>query len=550
MTKKIRKSIIFVSSITLCFTMILIIGSLYSYFTKLQQKNSKEDLNLLAVGVSQTGINYLENLYGGRYRITWVDSDGTVLFDTKADITLMENHSNREEILNALKYGEGESKRVSATLSEETIYTAKKLEDGTIIRISFTQLTILSLLYNMLPFIAVIAVISLILAIILASKTAQKTLLPLNFIDLNNPLDNYVYDEISPFLQKIDKQNKKITKQIKALENQKQEIEFITENVADGILILNNKGEILSCNKVAKRLLSCEENGFYLNYYRNIEFEKLIENALRGKNGKIKIDIENEIYYFSASAIKLIENEFSVFLFIHNITDEENAEEMRKQFSANVSHELKTPLTSIMGASELISNGLVKSEDIKKFADNIYKESQRLYELVQDIIRLSKLDEQKKFEFEVTDISLMTKDVISHLSKKAKEKNIDIIQNIIQAKINTVPTIIYEMLYNLVDNAIAYNKQNGKVLIDIDVSEERSVWTIKDSGIGIAKEDLSRVFERFYRVDKSHSKESGGTGLGLSIVKNGAKLHNAQIEIESEIDVGTTISLIFEKKQI
>ena len=545
MTKKIRKSIIMVSSITLISAILLIVGSLYGYFTDIQKGNSKANLNLVATGVSQNGLIYLEKLSIEDYRITWIDEDGTVLYDSKADKDAMENHGDREEFLEAVKSGYGESERNSATLYEETVYSAKKLSDNTVVRISFTHLTILSLLTNMIPIITIVIIVSLLLSILLASKTGKKIIVPLNSLDLGAPLQNDVYEEINPLLHRINKQNIEISSQIETLKRQKNEISFILKNVTEGIIIINEKGKVLSCNKVAQDLLSCKEDTYFLNYFRDISYEKLIEDAMFGKDGTVKINIGKEIFLFSASPIKTLETTYSVFLFIHNITEEEHSSEIRRQFSANVSHELKTPLTSIMGASELLANGMVQSEDIKVFANNIYSEAQRLLKLVQDIIKLSKLDEKINFEFEITDLSKVTKDVISHLNKKAKDKNITIKSNISPAEIGAVSTVLYEMLYNLIDNAIDYNKLGGEVFIDISKTERNIIWKIKDTGLGIPKEDLSRIFERFYRVDKSHSKESGGTGLGLSIVKNGANLHNAKIDINSTLGKGTEITLTF-----
>ena len=547
MTRKIRQSIIMVSFVTLLCAILLIVGSLYGYFTNIQKQNSKENLELVSTGVAQTGISYLNGLHINNYRITWIAKDGTVLYDSKADKDAMENHSDREEVIQALKYGYGEGERSSATLYEETVYSSKKLSDDTVVRISFTHLTVLSLLGNMVLIIVTVILLSLLLAIVLASKTGKKIIGPLNTLDLDDPLQNDVYEEINPLLHRIDKQNLKISSQIETLKRQKREISFIIENVTEGILIINDKGIVLSTNKVAQGLLLCQENTYFLNFFRNLTYEKLVEDAMKGKSGNVKIGIGNEKFLFSASPVKSVDNTYSVFLFLRNITEEEQATEMRRQFSANVSHELKTPLTSIMGASELIANGMVQKEDIKPFATNIYGEAQRLLKLVQDIIKLSRLDEQINFEFIPTDLAKVTSEAIAHLNKKAVEKGITIKPNTPCAQINAVPTVLYEMLYNLIDNAIDYNKRNGEISIAIEKAEKGITWQIKDTGIGIPKEHLTRIFERFYRVDKSHSKESGGTGLGLAIMKNGAILHGAEIAVESEVNEGTTITLTFKQ---
>ncbi len=545
MTKRISRVIILVSSLTLLFALALIMGSLYNYFTDIHKEDLRNNLDMLAVGVSQNGITYLNELETSNYRITWIDNDGTVLFDSDADAQTMENHADREEFIEALNGGIGEGTRTSDTLSEQTFYFAKILTDDTVIRTSITQQTVASLLFSMLPLLLFIALFSVVISTFLSSRIAKKTVAPINELNLDSPLSNDVYDEITPLLHRIDKQNKEIESRIEEIREQKNETSFITENVADGIIILNEKGYIISSNKVAQSLLDCKNGDYYLNFLRDLQYETLIEEALEGKTGKIKLQLGDDCFMFSASPTSQGETDFSIFLFIHNITEEENAQAIRRQFSANVSHELKTPLTSIMGVSELMSNDMIKSDDVKKFATNIHTEATRLLTLVQDIIKVSRLDEQTNFEFESVNLAEITGDVVKHLKEKAEKKDISIHLSTANAKINGVPTVIYEMLYNLCDNAIAYNKLGGEIKITIHPDKDNVAWTITDSGIGIPNTDLHRIYERFYRVDKSHSKEIEGTGLGLSIVKNGANLHSAEIETESEIGVGTTITLKF-----
>ena len=546
MTKKITRAIILVSVTTLLCAMSLVVGSLYNYFTQIQMENQRDNLDMVAVGLSEGGMAYLENLDADKYRITWIDKEGEILFDSKADIHTMENHGDREEFLEALTNGKGEGKRTSATLSEETLYLAQKMSDETVIRISVTQRTIFSLLVNLLNIFLVIGIGAVILALFLAPKIARKAMEPINTLDLDDPLSEEVYDEITPLLARVDKQNKKIHAQIMRLEEQKAEISFIMENVEDGILMIDEKGQVLSCNKVAKSLLSCKLNEYYLSFFRDKSYEDLIEAALKGQGGKTKIKIGSEYYNFSASPTQLGNHEFSVFLFLHNITEEEKAAELRRQFSANVSHELKTPLTSIMGASELLLSDMVKPEDVQSFAQNIHDEANRLLKLVQDIIKISRLDEQIHFEFETVNLGEITTDVVSQLEAKAKNKNINFMVDVEPAKITGVSTVLYEMIYNLCDNAIDYNKNNGQIKIDIQSENNKVIWKIQDTGVGIDTKYIPHIFERFYCVDKSHSKETGGTGLGLSIVKNGANLHHADIEVESVVDVGTTISIGFD----
>ncbi len=544
MTKKISKAIILVSCLTLLCALLLIVSSLYSYIDEIQTDNQRNNLDIVATGVSQNGIDYLNALKTTNYRITWIDSDGTVLFDSAANSQTMENHADREEFIEALLGEIGEGRRTSATLSQETIYVAKMLDDGSVIRTSVTQRTVLSLLLSTLTMFLFIGAFSVVISMLLASRIAKKTVEPINALNLDDPLTNDVYEEINPLLHRIDTQNKEIKAKLEEITEQQKETALITENVADGIIMLNYKGIVLSCNKVAKTLLMCETGSYYLSFFRNLEYEKLIESALSGISGKINLQIENEHFVFSASPITVNEG-FSVFLFIHNNTEEENAQELRRQFSANVSHELKTPLTSIMGASELLINGLVKNDDIPKFSKNIYNEATRLLKLVQDIIKISRLDEKSNFEFESVNITDLTNEVITHLQEKAQSKNITFKLKAKETHIIGVQTVLYEMFYNLCDNAIAYNKIDGEVEIEIKNSQENICWAIKDTGVGIDKSQFSRIFERFYRVDKSHSKETGGTGLGLSIVKNGANLHKAKLDVQSALGKGTKITLLF-----
>lgn len=548
MTKKIYRAILMVSTITLLIAISLFAYVLYNYFTDIQKDNQSEYLELVALGVSNMGYEYLENLETDKYRITWIAKDGVVLYDTKADASLMENHIDRKEVIDAIETGYGESKRSSKTLAEVTLYNAKLLANNSIIRVSFTQLTIISLLSNMLWMFIIVLVLAFIFSSYLANKTAKKAIEPLNNLDLDNPLKNDVYEEINPLLHRIDKQNKNIIKQIDDIKSKKNEISFIIDNVVCGIVMFNHKGYVLLSNKVANTLLGCNKDDYYLGYYRDVKYEKLIENAIDGIIGTTKLNINNEVFLFSASPTKISNDENLVFLFIHNITKEEKALELRRQFSANVSHELKTPLTTIMGSSELLMNDLVNKNDITSFGKNIYDESKRLLTLVQDIIKISRLDEADNFKFEVINLKDITKEVLERLKNKLNEKNIKIHLNLNNLNIEANKVTIYEMLSNLCDNAINYNKDNGEIFIDIKKELNTIIWQITDTGQGIKSEDLPYVFERFYRVDKSHSKLTGGTGLGLSIVKNGANLHNAIIDIESKVNVGTKITIKFNNK--
>ncbi len=552
MTGRITKSIIKVSIIILVGSMIVILGVLYDYFIGNQFLEQNDNLNIVTSGVEYNGLEYLKTLKMDKYRITWIDKDGTVLYDSKADISQMENHYNREEFQEAVKGEIGESKRTSSTLSESTLYSAKKIQDGTVIRISTNQLTVLSLVVSMIWPMLIVLFVAIIFAYLYSSRIARKTVAPINNLDLENPFANDVYDELSPLLSRINYQNKEIKGQLERLEQKNNEITYIMENVTDGIVLLNEKGYVVSANKVAKNLLSCEDEMYFLDFFRNLDFQNIITEALKGKSLSQSIKIGSKIYIFSASFTDLEDKQFSVFLFIRDITEEEKTLKMRKQFSANVSHELKTPLTTIMGTAEIMANGIVKKEDIKEFAGNIYNESSRLLKLIQDIIKISRLDEKDSgYKFEKINLSKICKEVKSELLNKANKIKVklEIETGTEQVYINGVERVLYEMIYNLCDNALTYNKKGGTVTVKILKQDEEIKLIVFDTGIGVAEKHLPYIFERFYRVDKSRSKETGGTGLGLSIVKNGAELHEAKVEIESEVNKGTKITIIFDNKK-
>lgn len=546
MTEKISKTIIKASIFTLIASIVLIMGVMYEHFTRVQFSQQRNELLFVEQGVEIDGKEYFDNIQLGTSRITWISEDGTVLYDSHADESQMENHAGREEFVEAMEKGFGESQRNSKTLSEVMLYSAIKMEDNSILRISTSQLSVMSLVLAILQPIVIILVLCIILSVILAHRISEKTVEPINNINLQNPLENEVYEELSPLLIKIDKQNKKIAQQIEFLNKKNEEITYVTENVSDAIIVLSQKGIILSANKKAKELLSCNVDSFYLDSFRNLDYQEIVERALVGKNSATTIKIDGRSYRFSASTVNLANDDTSVFLFISDITDEEINLEMRRQFTANVSHELKTPLSSIMGTAEIMSNGIVKSEDVPHFAGKIYEESSRLLKLIQDIIKISRLDEGiVAYEFAPVVLSNICNQVRSELIAKAEKNNVTIDVFCDNSVIKGYEPVIYEIAYNLCDNAISYNKRGGKVEIYVTGSAENVELSVSDTGIGISKSELLRVFERFYRVDKSHSKESGGTGLGLSIVKHGAILHKAEIIIDSQIDNGTTITIKF-----
>lgn len=546
MTKRIANTIIKVSALILIFTIGLLIGVLYNYFEKIQLSQQSNILSLAEKGYSDLGVKYFKKLDVGHFRITLIDKDGVVIFDNQSDAKKMENHKHREEVKEALDTGYGESERYSKTLSQKTNYTAKKIKNDKILRVSTTKKSIASLLVGLInPIIGIILVVILI-SFVFSRRLSKNIVEPINKLDLKNPLDNKLYDELSPLLVKIDKQNKKIANQIARIENKDKEISYIIKNVTDGIIVLDKDGKVISANKKAHLILNCNENDYYLEFCRDLDYKQVVENALDGKKSNCKLEIEELVYKISSSSIKTEHDSFYVFLFIADITEEEQSQKMRKEFTANVSHELKTPLSSIMGISEIIGDGIVEPEDIKYFAGKIYSESNRLLTLIQDIIELSKLDEgQLKRKFEDVNLKDVCNEVIIKLSDKASEKSMVFEVDCKHVVVKGYYSVLYEMIYNLCDNAIRYNNEKGFVKISCGEEKGKAFISIKDDGIGIDVKEQNRIFERFYRVDKSHSKETGGTGLGLSIVKHGANLHNATVEVRSKINEGSTFKLKF-----
>jgi len=479
-------------------------------------------------------------------RITLINSDGLVLYDNFALPANMDNHLDRPEIIDAIQNGYGEVSRFSKTLGERTYYYAYMMKDSNIIRIASTTKSILgiiteSVIWFILVFIALIS-ISVVIARLL-TKTVVK---PINTLDLDNPLSNDTYEELSPLLIRMDKQKNEIKNNINELTKTRDDFNFITDNMSEGFVVFSEKGYVISANKSAKKILGIREQHYYMESCRDLTYIKVIQSSLNGNPLIDKLHKDGHIYQLSASPVKEDLKRYAAVLFISDITDKDQAEQRRKEFSANVSHELKTPLTSILGYAELISKQIAKKEDIPRFADMIHTEASRLMQVIEDIIKLSRLDESD-LEDEFVNVSLdeLCASVVNDLKTKAKNHKVTINTNLKKVYINGYAPMLYEMIYNLCDNAIAYNKPTGFVDISLDTIDNTVILKITDNGIGIPIEHQSRIFERFYRVDKSHSKGTGGTGLGLSIAKHAAALHKAKIQLSSIPDKGTSISVTF-----
>ena len=553
MTKRIFRSICCVALIVLLASVALIMGVLYEYFSNVLQAQLKMQTNLAAQGVMNEGSKYFDGLAIKNYRITWIDRDGSVLYDSESDTAEMENHLEREEVMQAVLKGYGESRRYSATLMESSFYSAQKLTDGTILRLSIAQNSILLLLLRMVQPLCIIFAVAMILSVVLAKQVSQKIVKPFNKIDLDHPLSNEGYDELSPFLRRIDSQQKQLSAQKAELVQKKDELNTIIGSMNEGMILLNPKGKIISINPAAERLLDAGDDCIgadMLSLSRNLDLQEILEGALRGEQGERIIGLHGESYQIDADPITSDHVVKGVALFFFNVTEKEKAEQIRREFTANVSHELKTPLHSISGYAELLKNNMVKENDKIPFAGKIYDEAQRMIRLVEDIISLSHLDEgAEDMQRENVDLYELARKAVQSLEPQADVASVTLEVSGVPAVLNGIAQLLYSMVYNLCDNAIKYNHENGKVLNKVQNESSQVVLSIQDTGIGIAPEHQERIFERFYRVDKSHSKAVGGTGLGLSIVKHAAKIHHAKMDLKSISGKGTTIIVTFPKQE-
>ena len=551
MTKKIFKSTMFVCALVLAVGLAAVMGILYSNFDGQMRKELSKEAAYLTYGVEQQGVDYLKNIKDKSARITYIDQDGTVLFDNEADVSEMKNHSDRTEFQKAEKYGAGESSRYSDTLSEKTIYYALRLKDGTVLRVSGTQDSVLALVENLIFPLCGLLCLMLILSGIMASAISKRIVKPINELDLESPEENRIYEELSPLLSKIHRQNREIQNQLELAKQQQEEFALITENMQEGLIVIDKYTMILSANSSAWNLFHMDrvrqgESVYCLD--REEEFRHAIEQVLSGEHTELVLKLNgSDIQLIANPVIRDKKTEGAVVLLV-NVTEKLERESLRREFSANVSHELKTPLTSISGFAEIMQGGLVKNEDIPKFAGRIYKESQRLLQLVEDVIQISQLDEEKtSYVWEPVDVYQVCKNAFESLKEKAKRLNVHLYICGERMKMEAVRTLLEEAVYNICDNAIKYNRNDGSVSVFLTQTAQDIQIVVKDTGVGIPKEDQDRVFERFYRVDKSHSKEIGGTGLGLSIVKHAVGALKGSVILRSEEGNGTEICMKFPK---
>ena len=544
MTNKIFRSTVFVAVLVLLCSLGIVVGVLYSHFTGVQVQQLKDELSLAVTGTEQYGNAFLENVEADRFRVTWVDTDGTVLFDTQVDQTAMENHADREEIREALETGTGSAVRTSSTLTEQTFYEAQRLKDGTVLRISANQASAWALMMGLLWPIVLIALLAIVLSAMLARRMARKIVEPLNKLNLEQPLSNDTYEELSPLLRRINQQHLQIHSQMRKLQRKTDEFIQITSHMQEGLVVLDKETRIRSINSAAMKIFgaaaSCVGTGF-LQVNRSNALRHALNDALDRGHGSAVLELEGRAYRFDMSSIQSDGNLLGAVILAVDVTESRNAEQMRREFSANVSHELKTPLQGIIGSAELLESGMVKPEDTPRFVGHIRREASRLVNLIEDIIRLSQLDEGVQLPAEQVDMLALAEEVKEILTPSAAESNVKIDVTGNGFTIKGVRRMLQEILYNLCDNAIKYNVPGGSVTIHA----EKNRLVVSDTGIGIPADHKDRIFERFYRVDKSHSKASGGTGLGLSIVKHAAAYHKAEITLESTPGKGTIITIQF-----
>ncbi len=548
MTKKIFKSVLLVAVVMVLFCCTFILGILYRHFTTIEEEQLGAQLGFVVTGVENGGVDYLKSLTEKKYRITWVEPDGTVKFDNKIDASKMENHVNREEIKESLKFGRGECTRYSSTLTQRTIYYAKKINDGSVIRISISQETVLKLLFSMISPMAITILLAVILSSLLARGVSKKVVEPLNNLDLNKPLQNDAYGEIAPLLRHIEHQHRQIDEQVLELRQKKDEFQATIENMDEGLILLDAKNSIISINPAAKKIFGTTDECLgkdFLTVERNTSVGNTIKEAMEKGKAEIILKRYGLDYQLGISKIESAGKTLGAVLLAVDVTEKNNAERTRREFSANVSHELKTPLQSIIGSAELMENNLVKEDDMPRFVGHIRKEAERLVNLVEDIIRLSWLDENRDMETELVSLKDIAAETKEALENTANEKNVTINISGEDIKLHGVRSLLYEIVYNLCENGIKYNKEGGKVDITLSKEAGKDILVVEDTGIGIKEEQQSRIFERFYRVDKSRSKETGGTGLGLSIVKHAAMYHNADVTLESTEGQGSKFTVIF-----
>ena len=548
MKTRIFRSTITVALAVLLASFTIIMSCLYSYFGGIQESQMRDELTLAIAGVEDGGLAYLERLDYRHYRLTWVAEDGDVLFDSAAAENAMENHAGRKEIRDAFATGEGADSRYSSTIMEKTIYYARRLEDGTVLRVAVSRATAGLLLIGMLQPIILVIFAAMGLSAVLASRVANRITQPLNALNLEKPLENDTYEELAPLLERIHRQHRQIDHTLRELKQRREEFTQITECMREGLVLLNEKGMILAINPAAQKIFHTDQHCIgkdFLTIERSYEVSQALEEGIASGHSEIRCQRDGYEYQFDFSGIASEGQTIGTVVLAFDITQQAQAERTRREFTANVSHELKTPLQSIMGSAELIENGIVKQQDMPRFVGHIRTEAARLVTLIDDIIHLSQMEDVGQLPMEPTDLYEIAGEAAEAIADAAAARQITVDLKGSHETVLGVPRLLFELVYNLCDNAVKYNVDKGGVTVALSHRKDGVCLSVKDTGIGIPAEHLPRIFERFYRVDKSHSKESGGTGLGLSIVKHAAACHHAKVEISSTVGEGTEITVFF-----
>ena len=550
MTKRLFRAMFAVALAVLLCSVLCVMGAVNAYFTRVQAQQLQVEIALAAQAVSQEGADFFRELDGTLdCRITWISPEGKVLYDSMGDAGAMENHLQREEVQQALSQGFGQSARYSGTLMERSLYVARRLEDRSVLRLSITQNSPLRLILQMGESLVLIVGGILLLSFFLSRRLSRQVVKPLNELDLDNPLSNGEYAEIQPLLRRLDSQQRQLRAQSTQLNQRQKEFNTVTRSLNEGLVLLNTTGTILSINPAAASLLEVTPNCLGADFSianRNPEIQALVDHALSGQKGEKTLSLAGGQYQAAANPVRSDGEIFGVVLLLFDVTQKHQAEQLRREFTANVSHELKTPMHAISGYAELMQSGMVPQEDMLRFSRKIYAEAQRLIRLVEDILRLSRLDEgAADMQWETVDLYAAAREKVTELTAAAELSQVKLTLEGSAGEIRAIPQLISAIVFNLVDNAIKYNRPGGSVTIRVTPEEEAVTLEVRDTGIGIPEAHQGRIFERFYRVDKSHSKAVGGTGLGLSIVKHAVRILGAALELESQEGQGTTITIRF-----
>ena len=548
MTGKILRISYLVAISALLASALLFFGVMYRDYEDGAFARLRAEAAAISQGLDAVGSDYFDS-FAPDDRVTWIAASGTVLYDSAAPAQLLESHADREEIDHALQTGEAQTSRYSKTLLQRTFYYAKLLEDGTVLRVSCTQNSLPAMILMLLTPFLWVATLVLILCGVLSYRLARQITKPLNAINPDNPAPLPSYPELTPLFDKLREQNRTIGKQMNELQLRQREFTAITENMREGFLLVDCKMHVLSSNHSALEVLGRRElkpGCLLYDAECSQEIFDAVDTALSGSHAELLLTIDETSWQVLANPVVASGQVAGAVVLFMDVTEREQRERLRREFSANVSHELKTPLTSISGFAELMKEGLVPPEKIPEFSGDIYKESLRLIGLVNDIIQLSRLDENStQFQRAPVDLYDLCAQSIEQLSPVAARQSVTLALTGEHAEIEGVEQLLKEMIYNLLDNAIKYNVPGGSVTASVRKSAGRTILSVSDTGIGIPYAHQPRVFERFYRVDKSHSKEVGGTGLGLSIVRHAAQYHGARLELKSQPGKGTTITVTF-----